>query len=281
MRRRLVEEADDTINQIKRQAIKGVYSDDDLMERLVLKGGNLIDLIFGISTRASNDLDFSMQGEFESVDQLQSKLAICLGTALEPPTVSEDRKHFWGGYRAYFKLIPGSNSADASVEERRRKAISLAPSGSTRFRIDISKHEYCEDRRRHMLDGYVIYTYSPELFVAEKLRAICQQHQTYSTQMQRHRSARAKDFVDICCIIDRMSVDVTTLEFLRMVDKVFEQKNVPIELLQRIREDREFHRPDFVSVQATVKPGVHLLGFDEYFDRVATLAEDLHSLGHE
>jgi hypothetical protein len=284
---------DVTIDQIKRQVIKGVYSDDELMDRLVLKGGNLIDLIFGVSTRASKDLDFSMEGEFSSPEELHAKLAKCLGASLkeigfevfdlkvtlEPPSVSEDRKHFWGGYRAYFKLTSASVALGATIEDRRRSALPLSPDGSTRFRIDISKYEYCEDRRRQVLDGYVIYTYSPELFVAEKLRAICQQHQEYSNKMQRHRSARARDFVDICNVIDRMRVRVDRPDFRSMITRVFAQKNVPIELLRRIDEDREFHRGDFVSVQGTVKLGTKLLEFDEYFHRVVELAAQLEPIG--
>ncbi|MBL9163316.1 MAG: nucleotidyl transferase AbiEii/AbiGii toxin family protein [Planctomycetaceae bacterium] len=153
--------SNDPIERIKRQAIKAVYSDDELMDRLVLKGGNFLDLVLGISTRSSKDLDFSMDGEFSSTEELQIKLARCLTDAfqeigyevfdlkvtLEPPRVSEDRKHFWGGYRVYFKLIPSSSNSQ-SDEAKRRNAIPLSPDGSTRFRIDISKHEFCEDRRQ-------------------------------------------------------------------------------------------------------------------------------------
>lgn len=39
------------LEKIKKLAIVAVFSDDELMERLVLKGGNALDLIHGISTR--------------------------------------------------------------------------------------------------------------------------------------------------------------------------------------------------------------------------------------
>jgi predicted nucleotidyltransferase component of viral defense system len=265
------------------------------MDRLVLKGGNLLDLIYGISTRASKDLDFSMEGEFASVEELRCKLFPALTAAyvemgydvfdfkvtMEPPRMTEDRKSFWGGYRVYFKLIEFAKAtAFRDDESRRRHAVSISPDDSKKFRIDISKHELCDDRRRHLLNGYVIYGYSPELFVAEKLRAICQQHTTYSQTVQRHRSARARDFVDICCVLDRIGVDIASNAFRGLVGKVFTKKRVPMELLGRLNEDREFHRPDFVSVQDTVKPGVLLAEFDEYFNRVIELANMLKPYRH-
>jgi len=47
-----------SIDQIKRLVIKSVISDDILFEHLVLKGGNAIDIIHQITTRASVDIDF-------------------------------------------------------------------------------------------------------------------------------------------------------------------------------------------------------------------------------
>src|SRR5258706_7054219 len=51
--------------RIKRLVIVAMFSDDDLMERLVLKGGNALDLVFGVAARASVDVDFSMAGDFD------------------------------------------------------------------------------------------------------------------------------------------------------------------------------------------------------------------------
>ena len=48
----------DRIEKIKRLAIIAMFSDDDLMERLVLKGGNALDIVYEIGSRASMDLDF-------------------------------------------------------------------------------------------------------------------------------------------------------------------------------------------------------------------------------
>lgn len=65
-----------------------------------------------------------------------------------------------------------------------------------------------------------------------------------------------------------------------MTASVFAKKNVPLDLLALISDDREFHRQDFISVQATVKPGVRLYEFDHYFDRIVELAATLESARH-
>src|SRR4029078_1533010 len=61
--------------KIKTLAITGIFSDDKLLEKLVLKGGNLLDLVFRISPRASADVDISMDGEFDgTVDELRDRI---------------------------------------------------------------------------------------------------------------------------------------------------------------------------------------------------------------
>lgn len=51
------------IEQIKKLALIALFSDDDLMNTLVLKGGNALDLIYRVDNRASLDLDFSIEGQ--------------------------------------------------------------------------------------------------------------------------------------------------------------------------------------------------------------------------
>jgi len=46
--------------KIRRLTITALFSDDVLFEQLVLKGGNAMSLVLGISQRASLDLDFSL-----------------------------------------------------------------------------------------------------------------------------------------------------------------------------------------------------------------------------
>ena len=47
------------------------------MDRLVLKVGNLLEIVYQLSARASVDVDLSMSGEFEDVDKLRAKRPEC------------------------------------------------------------------------------------------------------------------------------------------------------------------------------------------------------------
>ena len=53
-----------TLDQIKKLAVMAMFSDDDLMDQLVLKGGNAMALIHKLTSRESVDLDFSMRHDF-------------------------------------------------------------------------------------------------------------------------------------------------------------------------------------------------------------------------
>ena len=60
--------------QIRRITITALFSDDVLLERLVLKGGNALNLVYGLTLRTSLDLDFSMDSDFENVDEARGRL---------------------------------------------------------------------------------------------------------------------------------------------------------------------------------------------------------------
>ena len=50
-------------DQIRKLTIVALFSDDELFERLVLKGGNALSLVYRLTARSSFDLDFSMEGD--------------------------------------------------------------------------------------------------------------------------------------------------------------------------------------------------------------------------
>jgi hypothetical protein len=98
---------------------------------------------------------------------------------------------------------------------------------------------------------------------AEKLRAICQQMPEYSP-MRHPGSPRARDFYDIYVLATTASVDLS--KDIDLVRHVFAAKGVPLNLLAKLRDYCEFHRPDWPAVAASVG---HPLGeFDFYFDFV-------------
>ncbi|MCC7476622.1 MAG: nucleotidyl transferase AbiEii/AbiGii toxin family protein [Pirellulales bacterium] len=179
------------LNRIKQQVIIAILGDDELGDRLVLKGGNLLQFAYQQTTRASKDVDISVDGEFPDTLALREKVQACLKRALleidlvivdftfaeVPPRMSEDLKSFWGGYKCEFKLVDRSNYDKLSnnIKNIRKHAHPIDGNGSTRFKVDFSNHEFCEDKEEFEICGYTIYGYSPRMFVAEKLRAICQQ----------------------------------------------------------------------------------------------------------
>ena len=144
------------------------------------------------------------------------------------------------------------------------------------FTVDLSKHEYTQGREEHDLDDYTIYVYTPEMIVIEKLRAICQQMPEYP-HMGR-ASARARDFFDIYETVTRRVIDLTSSENIERLHHIFEAKEVPLSLLAKVGDFREFHRPDWPSVQESVAGG-KVESFDFYFDFVLGEIERLKALG--
>src|SRR5437868_7968263 len=89
-------------------AIAAVASDDLLAGRLVLKGGNALQLIYGIGSRASVDLDFSIAEDIDP-DLLRASLGRVLMERFEAagfvvfdfacePRPSDSAAKVWGGY---------------------------------------------------------------------------------------------------------------------------------------------------------------------------------------
>ena len=201
-----------------------------------------------------------------------------------PAKISDDLKSFWGGYKCDFKLATNAKYLEHKddVEKLRRCAYAIDGTGSTKFRVDFSRHEFCEDKESFEVGGYTIFGYSPRMFVAEKLRAICQQMPDYGLIVHRNRPAasRARDFVDVQVICETYGVDVGDAEFQEIIKKTFEAKKVPIEWLGRIRETRGQHESDFQSIVETVAPAYkqRLQDFDFYFDFVCGQCSQLEAL---
>lgn len=181
----------DTTNKIKIIIAKSLASDDELLEMLILKGGNAITLGYGLSDRPSYDLDYSLENDFDDVEEISKRLKKLIedGFAVngyvmfdydfkDKPKTQSQNFDFWGGYNITFKIIADGDfkKINYDINEARSKyAIKLNPSGSPKFSIDISKFEYVDKHKvAKDLDGVQLYIYAPELIVSEKLRAICQ-----------------------------------------------------------------------------------------------------------
>lgn len=277
----------DQLNRIKKLIIIALVSDDELLETLVLKGGNAIDLIHGAAMRGSIDLDFSMESDFSDPDvgKLLERFENLLNATFEPaglhaldvrfrakpPVMTADMRGFWGGYELEFKIVTSKILVGLAGDQRRLRhaAETVGPGGTKRFRVDFSRHEYCEQKEERSLDGYSVYVYTPRMIVCEKLRAICQQTDEYRRIVKSRRgAARAKDFFDIHTLVEHFKLDPTRDSNVKLLKAMFEAKRVPLTLLGQIPKQRELHRTGFDAVRETVKPGVTLREFDFYFDYV-------------
>lgn len=285
--------------KIKELVIIAMFSDDILMERFVLKGGNALDLIHHVSARASVDIDLSIDGDFslELRDVLRDRIDKALGDTFgpegyqvfdvtveeQPKELTSDVEEFWGGYSVEFKVIKRDRYEELKDdrEKLRRNAMQLGQ--GTKFSVDISKHEYTIGKRPFDFGGFTVFVYTPEMIVCEKLRAICQQMPEYGPVVKRERAgrSRARDFVDICTLMTRRDINLKTDENRKLLGHVFACKRVQLALLRIVARYREFHRASFDLVVATVKPGTELNDFDFYFDFVLGLIEELEPLGNE
>jgi len=274
-------------DEIRKLTITALFSDDVLIEKLVLKGGNAISLVYGFGSRGSLDLDFSIDQDFEDFAEARTRIFASLADRFssvglvvfdetfdpKPATSREDR---WGGYELTFKLIerPKYQQMSGSYDTLRRNALEVGPKQLRKFRVEFSKFEYCVGKAERELDHYTIYVYTPAMLIIEKLRAICQQMPDYS--QRRHPQPRARDFYDIHSLTANAAIDLADSAHLDLARAVFAAKEVPALLLNKIANQREFHRPDWPSVQLSV--GEQLKEFDFYFDFVLDQAALLKPL---
>jgi hypothetical protein len=274
---------------IRRTTIIALFSDDELAGMLALKGGNALSLVHGITNRTSVDLDFSIAQDFPDFSSAKERIFRVLKDRFDsadyvvfdekltpkPRIVGEDFKPWWGGYELLFKLIRKDRYEELlrnKPDKLRIEAMETGPGRKRVFKVDLSKYEYIVGKEEHELDNYSIYVYTPEMIVIEKLRAICQQMAEYTEP--RLASARARDFFDIHEAITKRVIDLTAPANLDLLRLIFEIKRVPLSLLSLIRNTREFHRPDWYSVDAG-----QIQSFDYYFDFVLAQIERLEALG--
>lgn len=290
--------AGDALERIKSVALAAMFSDDVLMEQLVLKGGNAIDLVLRIQSRASVDLDFSLAADLD-LQQATPRIVRALERTFlaelsyrafdikferRPQSELPDNlAAFWGGYLVEFKLIAAVRATELGFDNElmRREAILLGE--GPRFKIDISPHEYVEGKVKHELMGLSIFVYSPAMIVAEKIRAICQQMIEYAAIIQRKGlgNQRARDFVDIEAVVKAFGINLAELSFQELVCHMFEAKRVPLRLIGRIGDAgvRDFHALGFASVRDTMRPGVRLEdSFEHYHQFLVSQSKKLEPL---
>ncbi len=288
----------DLVNKIKRIAIIALASDDELVETLVLKGGNAIDIAYKPNSdtisRTSYDLDYSIENGDFNEDEISISQRIettLIQTFLEhdfkiidykfinkPKEIRAEVADFWGGYKVEFKIIEKNTFIEHSnnIEKIRREAIPLNPNNSTVFELEFSKFEFIGNKKLVNVDGFKIYVYTPEMIVFEKLRAICQQLPEYKDVIQSFiPRARARDFYDIHLISDMYQINPTTTENIELIQNIFLAKKVPMDFIKKIRNNKAIHLDNWQSVKDTISPYEQLQDFDYYFDFVLQRFENI------
>jgi len=280
------------LEKLKKLAIIAMVSDDYLMEKLVLKGGNALDLIYNISPRASVDLDFSMPDDFKEaeLESVKTRIENLLhdtfakeGFAVfdfkfseRPEQQREEVALIWGGYNIEFKIINSDEFNRAKdIDHLRRCAIEVEPDHGRKFEIDISKFEFCDNKKEKDIEGYTVYVYPLKMILFEKVRAICQQVPEYQEVIKTSRKARARDFFDVYVIMENIYINLSGPENKDLLKTIFQVKKVPLRYLKLIRNDRDFHRQGFDSLRDTMKSGMELESFDLYFDYVVDKLEQI------
>lgn len=283
----------DLLDKVKRLSIIALVSDDILMEKLVLKGGNAINLIFKLSSRASIDLDYSMKDDFtpQELSDIQTRIHNALDITFKengydifdfnfsekPHKINESVRDFWGGYSVEFKIIESAQHVKfTDIEAARRNAIVIGSNNSTKFTIDISKYEFVDEKRDYEVDGYTLYAYTPEMVICEKIRALCQQTTEYKDIVKSMTpKSRARDFFDIYILINHFKVDLTKDENIDLLKNMLAVKKVPIRFLRQISESKNLHEETYGQLRDTLKPSEKLESFEFYFTFLTVLCEQI------
>lgn len=295
-----------TFEEIRKMIIISLFTDDELYETFVLKGGNAL-LVYGINKRASMDIDVSMSGSFseEELHMVRDKLernlketfkrqghdVIDVKLNKKPRHMDKEKEKFWGGYRLEFKIVSIENkrkldSGEISLDKLRQLSEVVDGTNNSKiFKVDISSYEYCDKKVEKEVDGFPIYVYTPIIIVYEKLRAICQQQEEYIEIVNTKRAPRARDFFDIYTVIEghsdfsNIKEDIFKEENLKDLKEIFKLKHVPLNLLGNIEKYRSFHEENFSSVKDTVYTSIdELESYDFYFDYTIKLANKLLNL---
>ncbi len=278
------------LSEIRRLVIISMFSDDELFHQLALKGGNALSLVYNFGARTSVDVDLSLESDFANIEATRYRIFRALTNRFaevnytvfdgkfeaRPALNQEPADDRWGGYDVFFKIIETAkyDALFGDLDRTRRESAVVGPLQQRIFKVQISKHEYCVGKREVEFDHYTIYVYTPEMLAIEKLRAICQQMPEYT--QRGHSAPRARDFYDIHTILTTTGLALSSPTNLQLIADIFRAKEVDLNLIGKIGFYREFHRPDWRSVELSVTG--ELKEFDFYFDFVLDQTKLLESL---
>lgn len=289
---------DNFLQRIRRTIVVALFSDDKLVDQLVLKGGNALELAHKLISRGSVDLDFSLRNDFPVADlpRIEDAIRTALSTKFadeefvlfdftfrRTPAIphAEDPMPWWGGYKIGFKLLSAEHYAILHSKGPQalssRAQVANPRTQSRTFDIEISKHEAFE-KTRIEVDGTAIWAYSLEAIAFEKLRAICQQMADHEPPFRDRKRARSRDFYDVASIIFESYIDLSLPENRELCKDIFAAKRVPLSHLYRVPSSEvfEFHRADWDATRENISSGPS--DFEYYFDVVGDEVRRLEAL---
>lgn len=285
-----------TPDEIRNTVLKAIYSEESLIDILVLKGGNALRLL-GVTNRESQDLDFSIKEEIRFTQEKEGALLEKSITKAfddkgylvnkftfkdKPKTRKDYLPPFWGGYSITFSIIDKNKYADKinkNDTNLNRYAEELLD-GTKKIEIDLSFDEYTEHKVSVELEDIKIFLYSPLMIVYEKIRASCQQLDDYHLTSSK---VRARDLYDIYTTLTNskyidLREEVLNSDNFYILEKTFSLKEVPLNLLTKLNSKKEDLEYDY---NTNVKPQIPQNDDTVDFDFLFSYNEELFNLLHE
>lgn len=297
---------------IRRTIIIAIASDEVLMERLVLKGGNALDIVYQLSERSSLDIDFSMADDVSGEAELQDMRArmfhalrerfdalgyhVFAEALVERPRPRPGEREgagitVWGGYNAQFKLI--SKTADITLrqdlvarlrkkgENRPPTEAELLESRSRQAQVTGAGSERVftiEISKFEYTTGKVLRTLDAfDCYVYTPAMIAAEKLRAICQQLpayteRKNPTPRPRDFFDIHAIAVGADCDLAASEHHDLIRHMFVTKRVPLELLDVIGGPEVRAFHGQQWIAVTNAVRRPTEAFDVYFDFVVRLA---------
>src|SRR5512139_2563698 len=125
------------IDEVITQTILAIYKNEELANRLFLKGGSAMRLFDKLTSRLSIDADFSLENTIDHEKQffnaIKAKVKesfkklkfdiIDFNWGRRPKNLSKDRPDWWGGWFCEFKLVAFSHRKKPLTAKRRNALV--------------------------------------------------------------------------------------------------------------------------------------------------------------
>lgn len=267
-----------SLDELRKNIILAIFSDFELSETFILKGGSAIDIVHQIgSGRSSKDIDLAMENsipdeiltKFEllfkhAIDKQFKPIGYIINTCNFKKVPLNPKSEKLVGYNFKFSLteIKNETKVKSRSSENHIKGIGkINIGGLDTFTIEMSGHDIWDPSyviQDIDLENLEIKVYRLEAIVCEKTRAICQK--------VKFNYFRSKDIYDICIILEKKS-GWDYEEIAKNIKLCFDKKEVDLDLIEKIFEFRNDFKIDFEQkVNITIPFDKRDREFDYYFD---------------